>query len=107
MYSYRECVRNKEFQIIPLQGRRLLVVTLSLRTIDHYWKELQVELVNYNIVDAEIYFDFLHRHGLKNRFFKTKLKGTKLIANSLKKCEVPQEYVQIVDTFLASYFKAD
>ena len=86
-------MENKEFQIIPLQGRSLLVVILSSEMTNYYWKELQTELANLNIADAEVYFDFLYRNGLKNRFFKSKLKGMMLISNSLRKCEAPKEYV--------------
>ena len=75
-------MENKEFQIIPLQGRSLLVVILSSEMTNYYWKELQTELANLNIADAEVYFDFLYRNGLKNRFFKSKLKGMMLISNS-------------------------
>ena len=74
-------MENKEFQIIPLQGRSLLVVILSSEMTNYYWKELQTELANLNIADAEVYFDFLYRNGLKNRFFKSKLKGMMLISN--------------------------
>ena len=98
-------MENKEFQIIPLQGRSLLVVILSSEMTNHYWKELQTELANLNIADAEVYFDFLYRNGLKNRFFKSELKGIMLIANSLKKCEAPKEYIKVADTFFASHSK--
>ena len=59
-------MENKEFQIIPLQGRSLLVVILSSEMTNYYWKELQTELANLNIADAEVYFDFLYRNGLKS-----------------------------------------
>ena len=98
-------MENKEFQIIPLQERHLLVVILSSEMTSHYWKELQAELANCNIADAEVYYDFLYRNGLKNRFFKSELKGITLIANSLKKCEAPQEYIKVADTFFASHSK--
>ena len=96
-------MENKEFQIIPLQGRSLLVVILSSEMTSHYWKDLQTELATFNIADAEVYFDFLYRNGLKNRFFKSELKGISLIANSLKRCEAPQEYIKVADTFFASH----
>ena len=54
-------MENKEFQIIPLQERCLLVVILSSEMTSHYWKELQAQLANCNIADAEVYFDFLYR----------------------------------------------
>ena len=96
-------MENKEFQIIPLQGRSLLVVILSSEMTNYYWKELQTELANLNIADAEVYFDFLYRNGLKNRFFKSKLKGMMLISNSLRKCEAPKEYIKVADTFFAPW----
>lgn len=68
-------MENKEFQIIPLQGRSLLVVILSSEMTNHYWKELQTELANLNIADAEVYFDFLYRNGLKIDSLSLNLKG--------------------------------
>ena len=44
-------MENKEFQIIPLQGRSLLVVILSSEMTNYYWKELQTELAKLNIAD--------------------------------------------------------
>lgn len=79
------------------------MVILSSEMTSHYWKELQTELATFNIADAEVYFDFLYRNGLKNRFFKSELKGISLIANSLKRCEAPQEYIKVADTFFASH----
>ena len=98
-------MNNKEFQIIPLQGRSLLVIVLSLEMTSHYWKKLQAELANCNVPDAEVYFDFLYRNGTRNRFFKSELKGLTLIANTLKKCEAPEEYIHIADAFFASHSK--
>lgn len=98
-------MNNKEFQIFSMQGRSLLVVILSFEITNHYWKELQTELADYNIADAEVYFDFLYRNGLKNRFFKSKLIGVTLTANSLKRCEAPEEYIKTADTFFATHSK--
>lgn len=67
-------MKTKDYQIISLGERSFLVVVLSLEMTDYYWTALQSELAKYNVADAEVYFDFLYRNGLKNRFFKTKLK---------------------------------
>ena len=66
-------MKTKDYQIISLGERSFLVVVLSLEMTDYYWTALQSELAKYNVADAEVYFDFLYRNGLKNRFFKTKL----------------------------------
>jgi hypothetical protein len=68
---------------------------------NHYWSELQDRLANLNIVNAEVYFDFLYRNGLKNRFFKSRLNGTTLVVNSLKRCEAPDECINGADAFFA------
>ena len=64
-------MKTKDYQIISLGERSFLVVVLSLEMTDYYWTALQSELAKYNVADAEVYFDFLYRNGLKNRFFKT------------------------------------
>jgi len=96
---------NKEFQILPLHGENLLVVILSLDMMSHYWDKLQSELADYNLAHAEVYFDFLYRNGLKNRFFKSELHNKTLIANSLRKCEIPEQYAEVSDAFFASHSK--
>lgn len=97
-------VESKDFKIISIQERSLLVIILSFEITNHYWKELQMALANYNIANADVYFDFLYRNGLKNRFFKSKLDGFTLIINSLKKCDIPQEYKFIADKFFSLNF---
>lgn len=92
-------MKTKDYQIISLGERSFLVVILSLEMTECYWTTLQSELANYNISNAEVYFDFLYRNGLKNRFFKTKLMGASLLDNSLKKCEVTQECLIASDAF--------
>ena len=80
-------METKDYQIISLGEQSLLVVILSLEMMDNYWTTLQSELAQYNIANAEVYFDFLYRNGLKNRFFKTRLMGVSLLNNSLRKCK--------------------
>ena len=92
-------MKTKDYQIISLGERSFLVVVLSLEMTDYYWTALQSELAKYNVADAEVYFDFLYRNGLKNRFFKTKLMGVSLLNNSLRKCKATQECISASDKF--------
>lgn len=61
-------MKTKDYQIISLGERSFLVVVLSLEMTDYYWTALQSELAKYNVADAEVYFDFLYRNGLKIDF---------------------------------------
>lgn len=63
-------MKTKDYQIISLGERSFLVVVLSLEMTDYYWTALQSELAKYNVADAEVYFDFLYRNGLKIDFSK-------------------------------------
>ena len=94
-------MKTKDYQIISLGERSFLVVVLSLEMTDYYWTALQSELAKYNVADAEVYFDFLYRNGLKNRFFKTKLMGVSLLNNSLRKCKATQECIIASEKFFA------
>ena len=94
-------MKTKDYQIISLGKQVFLVVILSFEMTNCYWAALQTELARYNIADAEVYFDFLYRNGLKNRFFKTKLLEGRLLNGSLKRCEVPQECISEADNFFA------
>lgn len=92
-------MKTKDYQIISLGERSFLVVVLSLEMTDCYWTALQSELAKFNVAEAEVYFDFLYRNGLKNRFFKTKLMGVSLLNNSLRKCEATQECIAASEKF--------
>ena len=94
-------METKDYQIISLGEQSLLVVILSLEMMDNYWTTLQSELAQYNIANAEVYFDFLYRNGLKNRFFKTRLMGVSLLNNSLRKCKATQECIIASEKFFA------
>ena len=94
-------METKDYQIISLGEQCLLVVILSLEMMDNYWTTLQSELAQYNIANAEVYFDFLYRNGLKNRFFKTRLMGVRLLNNSLRKCKATQECIIASEKFFA------
>mgnify|MGYP006385026413 CR=1 FL=1 len=94
-------METKDYQIISLGEQCLLVVILSLEMMDNYWTTLQSELAQYNIANAEVYFDFLYRNGLKNRFFKTRLMGVSLLNNSLRKCKATQECIIASEKFFA------
>ena len=94
-------METKDYQIISLGERSFLVVVLSLEMTDYYWTALQSELAKYNVADAEVYFDFLYRNGLKNRFFKTRLMGVSLLNNSLRKCKATQECIIASEKFFA------
>lgn len=94
-------METKDYQIISLGEQSLLVVILSLEMMDNYWTTLQSELAQYNIANAEVYFDFLYRNGLKNRFFKTRLMGVSLVNNSLRKCKATQECIIASEKFFA------
>ena len=96
-------MKDKEFKIINVQEKGLLVVILSCEITGHYWADLARELAAYNMPDADVYFDFLYRNGLNNRFFKSKLDGLSLAAGSIKRCNVPEEYVNAADAFFASH----
>ena len=94
-------METKDYQIISLGEQSLLVVILSLEMMDNYWTTLQSGLAQYNIANAEVYFDFLYRNGLKNRFFKTRLMGVSLLNNSLRKCKATQECIIASEKFFA------
>ena len=95
---------KKEYQIYQIKDVKcLLVVILSVEMTDYYWQNLKSELANLDSADSEVYFDFLYRNGLRNRFFKSKLHGVKLVDNSLRKCDAPEECVRVADTFFAKH----
>jgi len=80
-------MEKKAFHIIKLNDSRLLVILLSFDSYSEYWDELCSTLASYNMTNAELYFDYLVRNGLNERFFRTKLDGLSLIPNSFSAFE--------------------
>lgn len=87
------------YKIIQLSATSLLVVILSYEMTDYYWTNLKSDLANYNIYNAEVYFDFLYRNGMRNRFFKSQLSGNNLLANTLKRCVVSNDCLTVANAF--------
>lgn len=92
---------NKSFKIFRLADNRFLVVILSIELTSTYWKDLQGELASYPVKDAEVFFDFLYRNGLKNRFFRSRMVNSTLSANSLRRCEDASICEKSADSFFA------
>lgn len=87
------------YKIIQLSATSLLVVILSYEMTDCYWSNLKSDLANYKIYNAEVYFDFLYRNGMRNRFFRAKLSGNDLLSNTLKRCVVSNDCLIVANTF--------
>ena len=87
------------YKIIQLSATSLLVVILSYEMTDCYWTNLKSDLANYKIYDAEVYFDFLYRNGIRNRFFKSQLSRNNLLANTLKRCVAPNDCLTVANAF--------
>lgn len=88
------------FKALDALISKRLLEDLSYEMTDCYWTNLKSDLANYKIYDAEVYFDFLYRNGIRNRFFKSQLSGNNLLANTLKRCVVPNDCLIVANVFL-------
>lgn len=92
-------MNNKEYIIYQLNSQILLVVLLSYDISADSWNKLRDEIASRNETaeDADVYIDYLLRNGLKDRYYKTRLYGKKLIFNSVRHCDAPRECKEVSD----------
>ena len=92
-------MKNKEYIIYQLNSQILLVVLLSYDISADSWNKLRDEIASRNETaeDADVYIDYLLRNGLKDRYYKTRLYGKKLVFNTARHCDAPKECKEISD----------
>ena len=95
----------EQFHIELLSNGCILITILSTDLTSAYWKELQRALSKLNRSNIDIYFDFLYRNGLENRFFAARLNNNSMLEGRLKVCDMSEKYKKIANMFFLSHME--
>ena len=95
-------MENKKFKIINISSNRVLIISATWERPDVFWNELQLELQKTSV---EVYFDFLLKNGLHDRFYKAVVNQGVLLADSFKSTSLNEECVKMCNQFFALHWK--
>lgn len=93
----------KEFNITAVESNCFLVTVLSDDVTNPFWNSLCHVISSYNQPDADIYFDYLYRNGITNRFFYTKLENNTIVFNSVRRANVSHKISDMFDNFYKAH----
>ena len=96
-------MENKKFKIINISSNRVLIISATWERPDVFWNELQLELQKTSV--EEVYFDFLLKNGLHDRFYKAVVNQGVLLADSFKSTSLNEECVKMCNQFFALHWK--
>lgn len=91
---------NKLFHIITLKDSSFLIIAKSWQRPEFYLNELAEELKSFNQV-SEVYFDFLVKNGVKDRFYKATFKNTSGKFSQFKSVSVDSETLTKANDFFS------
>lgn len=66
---------SKLYEIVKVTPTEIFVVVTTTQNTNSFWSDLQMELQSIARNNVTVYFDFVLRHGLANRFFETMYSG--------------------------------
>lgn len=96
----------KYFNIINSNEKEGLYVTILSYEMTHfYWDELVSAIKAYNKPNSPVYFDYMYRNGLSNRFFKSSTDADCLCSCNLQSYMVSSEDKYVFDKVFADNLK--
>lgn len=94
---------NRYFNIVESNDNRGLFVTILSYEMTHtYWEELVNAIKAYNKPNMPVYFDYLYRNGLSNRFFKSSTDSLCRCSYNLQPHRLSHEETLIFDKVFAA-----
>lgn len=89
------------FRIQNFQEDSYFVTILSTEMSSVYWAELIDALIELEASEKTIYFDFILRNGISDRFYVSKTDRNYSIVSDVRKCQATHNLSLIADSFFA------
>ena len=94
---------NRYFNIVePKDNRGLFVTILSYEMTHIYWEELVSAIKAYNRPNVPVYFDYMYRNGLSNRFFTSSTDALCRCSCNLQPHSLSQDDILLFDKVFAA-----
>lgn len=94
-------MNNTYFKIQNFQEDSYFVTILSTEMSSVYWAELIEALIELEASEKTIYFDFILRNGISDRFYVSKTDRNYSLVSDVKKCQTTNNLSHIADSFFA------
>lgn len=92
---------NKQFHIISLKDSNYLVIPKSWKRPEYYLKDLAVEFKSFKNISG-VYFDFLIKNGLRDRFYKAVFNSKNGTFTLFTKTKVDEEIKSKANDFFSN-----
>lgn len=89
------------FRIQNFQEDSYFVTILSTEMSSVYWAELIEALIELEASEKTIYFDFILRNGIYDRFYVSKTDRNYSLVSDVRKCQTTHNLSHIADSFFA------
>lgn len=77
-----------------------MVISATWERPDVYWHDLHKELRRKAV--EQVFFDFLLKNGLRDRFYKADYKNGAIQIESFKKADLEDNYINVSNKFFAN-----
>lgn len=91
------------FNIQNLADDSLMVTILTTSMTSDYWDSLEALLSEMDASNKTVYFDFMVRNGLMDRFYKSQTDETSKLTGELHKCTTSKNVLLSADTFFSEH----
>lgn len=93
----------KYYNIRVLSDKTIFVTVLSTEMTSVYWSMLVKDLASLKIGNSIVFFDFMVRNGVKDRFYSTYLREDYSVECSLQKCRLNLTLKHQADDFFLTH----
>lgn len=94
-------ISNKYYRLQRISARIVLITILTCEMTEVYWGQLNDDVRALRICDSNVYFDFLFRNGMRDRYYQLETDGNSDIKGALTPVLNYEHIEKIADAFFA------
>lgn len=94
-------ISNQYYKIHETSQHKVLVTVLTCEMTEVYWTQLQDDIHQLNLVNANVYFDFIYRNGMRDRYYRLSTDSKSKIKDTLLPCRELEDIEVVADEFFA------
>ena len=94
-------ISNQYYTVQRTHQQKILVTVLSCEMTEVYWWQLKRDINALNVGDSCIFFDFMYRNGMRDRYYQIHTDNHSQIKGTLLPCHDCHDLEIIADEFFA------
>lgn len=96
-------MRTQYFNIQNIEDDSLMVTILTTSMTSDYWDSLETLLSEMHAGNKTVYFDFMVRNGLTDRFYKSQTDEASKLTGDLRKCSTTKNILLSANAFFSEH----